>query len=53
MTKKQTYSFGRFEDDIAATIFVIFALGAGVVSLFKSAGSALKNKMAQYKSNQR
>lgn len=44
MENKKTYSLGRFEDGVAATIFVIVSLCAGVAVPFVSAVNALKQK---------
>lgn len=49
MKNKQTCSFGRLEDGVAATIFVIITFGAGIVSLFSLAGNSLKQKLQQVK----
>ena len=47
MENKQSYSLGRFEDGVAAAIFVAVAFVAGIATLFKSTGNALKQKFQQ------
>jgi hypothetical protein len=46
MEKKQTSSID-FEDKLAAAIFLFYAIGAGVVYLFKNAKDSVQQKIIQ------